>query len=35
MAVSDENGEFFLDCTNGVEAITALIEPRNLAKRRM
>ena len=35
MAVSDENGEFFLDCTNGVEAITVLIEPRNLAKRRM
>lgn len=35
MAVSDENGEFFLDCTNGIEAITVLIEPRNLAKRRM
>lgn len=35
MAVSDENGEFFFDCTNGIEAITVLIEPRNLAKRRM
>jgi hypothetical protein len=35
MAVIDQNGEFFLDCTNGVEAITVLIEPRNLAKRRM
>jgi len=35
MAVSDENGDFFLDCTNGIEAITVLIEPRNLAKRRM
>jgi uncharacterized GH25 family protein len=35
MAVSDENGEFFLDCTNGVEAITVSIEPRALAKRRM
>ncbi len=35
MAVSDENGEFFLDCTNGIEAITVLIEPRNLAKRRL
>jgi len=35
MAVSDENGVFFLDCTNGIEAITVQIEPRGLAKRRM
>ncbi len=35
MAVSDENGEFFLDCTNGIEAITVQLEPRGLAKRRM
>ena len=35
MAASDENGEFFLDGTNGVEAVTVLIEPRNLAKRRL
>src|SRR5262245_5281815 len=35
LAVTDENGEFFLDCTNGIEAITVLIEPRALAKRRL
>jgi hypothetical protein len=35
MAVSDENGEFFLDCTNGIAAITVSIEPRGLARRRM
>jgi hypothetical protein len=35
MAVSDENGEFFLDCTNGVDAITVSVEPRGLAKRKM
>lgn len=35
MAVSDENGEFFLDCTNDINAITVSIEPRGLAKRRM
>jgi hypothetical protein len=35
MAVSDENGEFFLDCTNDISAITVGIEPRGLAKRRM
>lgn len=35
MAVTDENGEFFLDCTNGVEAITVAIAGRSVAKRRM
>lgn len=35
MAVTDDRGEFFLDCTNGMLAITALIEPRGLAKRRL
>jgi len=35
MAVSDERGEFFLDCTNEIAAITVTIEPRGLAKRRM
>ncbi len=34
MAVTDDRGEFFLDCTNGIFAIGALIEPRGLAKRR-
>ncbi len=35
MAVSDESGEFFLDCTNGIAAITVSVEPHGLAKRRM
>lgn len=35
MAVTDENGEFFLDCTNGLDAITVEITARSVAKRRM
>lgn len=35
MAVSDENGEFFLVCTNGINAITVTIDVRGLAKRKM
>ncbi len=35
MAVTDDRGEFFLDCTNGILAVGALIEPRGLAKRRV
>jgi hypothetical protein len=34
MALSDEKGEFFLDCTNDVAAITVTIEAPRLAKRR-
>ena len=35
MAVTNEKGEFFLDCTNDVGAITVTIEAPRLAKRRM
>lgn len=35
MAMSDEKGEFFLDCTNDVAALTVTIEGPRLAKRRM
>lgn len=35
MAVTDENGEFFLDCTNGLDAITVDITARSVAKRKM
>ena len=35
MAVTDENGEFFLDCTNGIDAITVGITARSVAKRKM
>lgn len=35
MAVTDDVGEFFLDCTNGVQALQLLLEPRGFAKRRV
>ena len=35
LAVSDENGEFFFNCTNDVLGIAVTIEARALAKRRM
>ena len=35
LAVTDEKGEFFIDCTYDVTSLTVLIEPRALAKRRM
>ena len=35
LAVTDEKGEFFLDCTRDTSAITVTIEPPALAKRRM
>jgi hypothetical protein len=35
MAVSDDRGEFFLDCTNGITAIMTTIDAPRLAKRRI
>jgi|KBSSwiStaDraftv2_1062776.scaffolds.fasta_scaffold138944_2 hypothetical protein len=35
MAVSNERGEFFLDCTNGISGLMATIDAARLAKRRM
>ena len=35
MAVSDQHGEFFLDCTNGISALMTTIDAPRLAKRRI
>jgi hypothetical protein len=35
MAVTDENGEFVINCTNGVEAVTLTLQGPSLAKRRL
>ena len=35
LSVTDENGEFFINCTNDVSAVNATIEGRALAKQRV
>jgi hypothetical protein len=35
LAITDENGEFVVYCTNGVSSIIATLDARGLAKRRM
>ena len=35
LAITDENGEFIVYCTNGISSIIATVDARGLAKRRM